>query len=127
MTKSKTAVHLQDWLSFFSKYMHLVTPEQEESLIVDMISGKAPPKDFKPKDTAKTSLAQVRKQISATIKKYREASGMGQGEFAKSIGRSLPYISLIESGKRTPNILDLQKTMKILKIPADEIFTVLFS
>ncbi len=112
---------------FFSKYMHLVTPEQEEQLIVDMVSGKEPPKDFKAKDTTKVSLPQVRKHVSAVIKKHREESGMGQGEFAKQLGRSLPYISLIENGKRTPNLLDLQKAMKILKIPSEEVFTVLHS
>jgi len=41
--------------------------------------------------------------IGSRLKKARDAMGLSQGTFAKSIGLSSEYISLLEAGKRTPS------------------------
>src|SRR3990167_3654950 len=111
MTKTeKTSIEdIHKWLTFFAKNSHLLAPDQEESMIVDMISGKQPPENYKVKAISTITLKQARKDVSRAIKRHREKIGMSATEFAKSMKRSLPYVSLVENGKRSPNIVDLQK------------------
>jgi len=47
--------------------------------------------------------------IGSRLKKARDAMGLSQGTFAKSIGLSSEYISLLEAGKRTPSFDTLDK------------------
>ncbi|NTU51200.1 MAG: helix-turn-helix transcriptional regulator, partial [Candidatus Aminicenantes bacterium] len=43
------------------------------------------------------------KLLGIRLKKAREEVNLSQGAFAKSLGLSSEYISLLESGKRTPS------------------------
>jgi len=49
------------------------------------------------------------KLLGTRLKKAREEIGLSQGAFAKALGLSSEYISLLESGKRTPSFETLQK------------------
>ena len=42
--------------------------------------------------------------IGAILKKTREAHGISQRAFARVIGVSSGYVSLLEAGKRTPSL-----------------------
>ena len=56
----------------------------------------------------------MRKIIGGRIKSAREASRLSQGDFAKAVGLSAEYISLLEKGKRTPRFETLQKIAAFL-------------
>ena len=47
--------------------------------------------------------------IGSKLRKAREAIGLSQGAFARAIGLSSEYISLLEADKRTPRFSTLQK------------------
>lgn len=47
--------------------------------------------------------------IPHKIRKAREAAHLSQGAFARALGLSSEYISLLESGKRTPSMATLHK------------------
>ena len=49
------------------------------------------------------------KLLGTRLKRAREEVGLSQGAFAKSLGLSSEYISLLESGKRTPSFETLLK------------------
>lgn len=51
----------------------------------------------------------MRKIIGGRIKNAREASRLNQVDFARAVGLSAEYISLLEKGKRTPRFETLQK------------------
>lgn len=50
------------------------------------------------------------------IVSQRQKLNISQGEVAKSIGVSRPYITLIESGKRFPGKKHLPKIATVLKV-----------
>jgi Zn-dependent peptidase ImmA (M78 family) len=52
--------------------------------------------------------------IGSRLKKAREETGLLQGAFAKAVGLSSEYISLLEAGKRTPSFDTLEKIAKFL-------------
>jgi Zn-dependent peptidase ImmA (M78 family) len=52
--------------------------------------------------------------IGSRLKKAREETGLLQGAFAKAVGLSSEYISLIEAGKRTPSFDALEKIARFL-------------
>jgi len=52
--------------------------------------------------------------IGSRLKKAREDTGLLQGAFAKAVGLSSEYISLLEAGKRTPSFDTLEKIAKFL-------------
>ena len=56
----------------------------------------------------------MRQLIGSRLKKAREETGLLQGAFAKAVGLSSEYISLIEAGKRTPSFDALEKIAKFL-------------
>ncbi|MHB8094321.1 MAG: helix-turn-helix domain-containing protein [Candidatus Aminicenantales bacterium] len=71
--------------------------------------------------------------IGSRLKKAREETGLSQGAFAKSLGLSSEYISLLEAGKRTPSFETLDKIARFLnkEIPyfferREPAFTMLF-
>jgi transcriptional regulator with XRE-family HTH domain len=59
----------------------------------------------------------VTKNLGNTIKLCRSRRGLSQGELAREVGLSVSYLSLIEQGKRTPNLEILEAVAKGLKIP----------
>jgi len=52
--------------------------------------------------------------LGTRLKKAREEVNLSQGAFAKALGLSSEYISLLESGKRTPSFETLQKVAGFL-------------
>jgi transcriptional regulator with XRE-family HTH domain len=54
------------------------------------------------------------KLLGSRLKKAREEVNLSQGAFAKALGLSSEYISLLESGKRTPSFETLQKVAGFL-------------
>ena len=54
------------------------------------------------------------KLLGTRLKRAREEVNLSQGAFAKSLGLSSEYISLLESGKRTPSFETLQKVAGFL-------------
>jgi len=48
------------------------------------------------------------------IRKAREATHLNQGAFARAVGLSSEYISLLEAGKRTPSMATLEKIAAFL-------------
>ena len=52
--------------------------------------------------------------IGSRLKKAREETGLLQSAFAKAVGLSSEYISLLEAGKRTPSFDTLEKIAKFL-------------
>ncbi len=57
----------------------------------------------------------MRTLIGSRLRKAREETGMNQGAFARAIGLSSEYISLLEAGKRTPSFSTLEKISAFLK------------
>src|SRR4030065_2413879 len=54
------------------------------------------------------------KLFGTRLKRAREEVNLSQGAFAKSLGLSSEYISLLESGKRTPSFETLLKVAAFL-------------
>lgn len=50
----------------------------------------------------------------ARLKRAREESGLSQGEFARAVGLSSEYISLLESSKRIPSLATLKQIASFL-------------
>ena len=57
----------------------------------------------------------MRTLIGSRLRKAREETGMNQGAFARAVGLSSEYISLLEAGKRTPSFSTLEKIADFLK------------
>ena len=55
--------------------------------------------------------------VIATIRSLREDKKMSQAQLASLAGLSTTYISLVESGKKSPTLKSLQKISKALGIP----------
>lgn len=50
------------------------------------------------------------------LKEARRKKGIMQSDMAKALRVSVPYYSMIESGKRMPNTLDLSTAVTICKV-----------
>jgi Zn-dependent peptidase ImmA (M78 family)/transcriptional regulator with XRE-family HTH domain len=61
--------------------------------------------------------------IGSKLRKAREAIGLSQGAFARAIGLSSEYISLLEADKRTPSFATLQKLGTFLNRDVAYFFT----
>jgi DNA-binding XRE family transcriptional regulator len=55
------------------------------------------------------------------IKVWREYRGFTQQEFAEQIGISVPYVSQLETNKRTPSIDVIKRMAAILKVDIDDL------
>jgi len=55
--------------------------------------------------------------LGQTIKKFRLASGLSQGELGALIGVSASHVSLIERGKREPALSVIRRIAGKLRIP----------
>ncbi len=54
------------------------------------------------------------KSLGVRLKRAREEVNLSQGAFAKALGLSSEYISLLESGKRTPSVDTLERVAHFL-------------
>lgn len=61
----------------------------------------------------------VKTVIGKTIRILRTAKGKSLRELAKDAGLSVPFLSLVESGKRQPSLTALQSIGKALKVPPE--------
>lgn len=59
----------------------------------------------------------IASSIGDAIKLCRNKRGLTQGELAERVGFSVSYLSLIEKGKRTPDLEVLDKIAKALNMP----------
>ena len=55
--------------------------------------------------------------LGQTIKKFRLASGLSQGQLGELVGVSASHVSLIERGKREPALSVIRRIAAQLKIP----------
>lgn len=60
--------------------------------------------------------------IGKSIKELRKRNNLTQVNFAKAIGVTGSYVSLIESGKKKPSLDVLEKISKALSTPLPVIF-----
>jgi transcriptional regulator with XRE-family HTH domain len=60
--------------------------------------------------------------LGIRLRRAREEIDLSQGAFAKALGLSSEYISLLEAGKRTPSFETLQKTAAFLNKPVGYFF-----
>ena len=58
--------------------------------------------------------------IGKRIRKYREAKGWRQEDFAERIGLSVTYTGMIERGEKIPRLEPFVKILNILELSADE-------
>ena len=59
----------------------------------------------------------IASSIGNAIKLCRTKRGLTQGELAERVGFSVSYLSLIEKGKRTPDLEVLNQTAQALNMP----------
>jgi transcriptional regulator with XRE-family HTH domain len=64
---------------------------------------------------------QVLNQLGETLRRYRQERGMTQEALAESLGLSVPYLSLIENGKRNPPYTTVVAIARALRISARDI------
>jgi len=57
--------------------------------------------------------------IGKAIKVIREAKGKSLGALATQSKLSVPYLSLVESDKRTPSLDAIKRLAETLEVPAD--------
>lgn len=55
-------------------------------------------------------------RLGRSIKKYRTAARLSQEKLADIAGFDRTYISLLETGKRNPSLLNLHKTARALNV-----------
>ena len=60
----------------------------------------------------------VRRRVGLNLRRYREALGVSQEEFAFQCGLHRTYISGVERGVRNPTVLVLEKIALALKVPS---------
>ncbi len=64
----------------------------------------------------------IKNQLGCTIKSFRKQNNLTQEQLAELIDISTHAISSIERGINSPNIKNLEKISKILKIPVSEFY-----
>ena len=57
--------------------------------------------------------------VGKTIRILRDARALSASEVAKRAGISLPYLSLVETGRRSPSIEKLRSLSDALGVPTD--------
>jgi transcriptional regulator with XRE-family HTH domain len=55
--------------------------------------------------------------LQTKIKEVRELKGISQASLAQAAGLSATYISLVESGKKSPTLKSLQKISNAIGVP----------
>jgi transcriptional regulator with XRE-family HTH domain len=61
-----------------------------------------------------------RKSLGAKLRDAREYLGLSQDEVARSVGLTRPAVSLIESGQRKVDALELKKLAELYQRPVTE-------
>jgi transcriptional regulator with XRE-family HTH domain len=63
----------------------------------------------------------IRRRVGQNVRKYREAEGWSQEEFADHCGIHRTYVSGVERGVRNPTIVVLARIAKALKVSASQL------
>jgi len=63
----------------------------------------------------------IRKKLGQNIRKIRLEKGLTQGDICRATGMDRGYVSSLESGKRNPTVINLEKIAAALKVSTDEI------
>ena len=58
----------------------------------------------------------VVRRFSHRLRQSRRAAGLTRTALAAKVGLSVPYVSLLEQGKREPSIVTVAKMAKALKV-----------
>ena len=64
----------------------------------------------------------LQKQLGERIAVLRKARKLTQVQFAKAIGCSVEFISLVERGVNAPSVAGLEKFARILKVNVVDLF-----
>ena len=65
----------------------------------------------------------LQKQLGERIAVLRKARKLTQVQFARAIGCSVEFISLVERGVNAPSVAGLEKFARILKVSVVDLFT----
>jgi len=65
----------------------------------------------------------LQKQLGERIALLRKARKLTQVQFARAIGCSVEFISLVERGVNAPSVAGLEKFARILKVNVVALFT----
>lgn len=63
----------------------------------------------------------IRKKLAVNVRRIRLVKQLTQGDVCRATGIDRSYMSSLESGKRNPTILNLEKIAKALHVSADEL------
>lgn len=66
----------------------------------------------------------MRKLVGSNVKKFRQAAGMTQEEFADASGFSQQYISSLESGRRNPTVITIYELAQALNVSHLELLAI---
>jgi len=61
------------------------------------------------------------RRVGQNVRKFRQAKGWSQEEFADECGLHRTYVSGVERGVRNPTVTVLHKIAKALKVPAGQL------
>lgn len=115
---------LTTWIEFFGMYWHLLDDERRKSYLLDMSDGKNPPSLEKLEELEGWQQTRMMKHMGETVRKYREKRKMDQKKLGEIMKKTPSHLSLIESGEKMFTAVDLARVMRILRIPAKELFLV---
>ena len=65
----------------------------------------------------------LQKRLGERIAVLRKARELTQAQFAKAIGCSVEFISLVERGVNAPSVVGLEKFASVLKVNVVDLFT----
>lgn len=65
----------------------------------------------------------LQKQLGQRIAALRKARQLTQASFAKALGYSVEFISLVERGVNAPSVAGLEKFARVLKVSVTDLFT----
>ena len=122
--KKKEMAQTMKWLQFFHTYWNLLSKEQVISYIAMMEAGDSPPLMLNPQDLDGWEQVLLKKHMGKVIRKYREKRGIDQKHLATALGKKSSHLSLIEAGEKMFTVVDLNRAIQLLEIPASEIFFV---
>ena len=64
---------------------------------------------------AQDTIARLKPQAANSIRSARDQLGMTQSEFAREVGSTQAYVSMVENGSRTPSAEMIRATIALLQ------------
>jgi transcriptional regulator with XRE-family HTH domain len=69
-------------------------------------------------------MTDLKKILSLNMKQYRKLLGFSQGKLAEIVNVTDNYIALLETGKRFPSLIMLERIAKALQVDPLELFSI---